>query len=182
MEMKTGMFDSIKKAPSRDRNPMLGTSCESYLQKRIQEEEQSSRIYHSMSMWLNNEGYTGAAKLWAKYSAEEMGHANWSREYLLSMGITPNTPTLTAEPNMYAGLPAIVELSYDHEVAITKSIKEMGDHAMKENDHMLYTLVGQYLKEQVEEHDKMQNWIDKLKTFGSDPIALRWLDEEMGEA
>jgi ferritin len=164
----------------RDRNPLFSSSCESLLQNRIQQEEQSSRIYHSMSMWLNNEGYSGAASLFAKYSAEENAHAGWSRDYLLAMGITPNTPALTSEPSSYQSLPQIIEKAYDQEIEITKQIKEIGQHAMKEGDHMLYTLVAQYLKEQVEEHDKMQTWIDKLKTFGTDKIALRWLDDEMG--
>lgn len=177
---KKKIFSSII-TNSREKNPLLADSCTSYLQSRIQQEEQSSRKYHSMSMWLNNEGYTGAASLWKKYAEEEMSHADWSRDYLLAMGVTPNTPMLSAESNVYQGLPQIIELSYDHEVEITKQIKDLATHAMKEGDHMLYTLTSHYLKEQVEEHDKMQNWVDKLKTFGTDKIAMRWLDEEMSK-
>jgi len=158
------------------RNPLLSDECLNTLQYRIQQEEQSSRIYLSMSLWLDNEGYSGAAKLWKKYSEEEMTHANWSREYLLSMGVTPNTPTLTSEPSVYQGLPQIVELSYNHEIDVTKQIKELGDKAMKVNDHMLYTLVGQYLKEQVEEHMKFQDLIDKLRSFGTSKEQLFQLD------
>ena len=51
---------------------------------------------------------------------------------------------------------------------------------MKKGDHMLYTLTSHYLKEQVEEHDKTQTWMDKLTAFGTDKIALRLLDNEMG--
>ena len=134
-----------------------------------------------MSMWLNNEGYSGAASLWLKYSQEEMAHADWSRQYLLAMGITPNTPALNAETSIYSGLPQIIEISYDHEITITNQIKELADSALKKGDHMLYTLTSHYLKEQVEEHGKMQDWIDKLKSFGTDKIAMRWLDEEMGK-
>ncbi len=165
----------------RERNPLLSNECIETLQYRIQQEEQSSRIYNSMSMWLNNEGYSGAASLWLKYSQEEMGHADWSRQYLLAMGITPATPALTSETKVYLGLPQIIEMSYDHEIVITKQIKKLADSALKKGDHMLYTLALQYLKEQVEEHGKMQDWIDKLKTFGTDKLALRWLDEEMGK-
>jgi len=162
------------------RNPLLSDECVNVLQYRIQQEEQSSRIYQSMSLWLNNEGYSGAASLWMKYSQEELVHADWSRNYLLSMGITPNVPLLTAEPNVYQGLPQIIDASYEHEITITKQLKELADKAFKTGDHMLYTLAAQYLKEQVEEHDKMQTWVDKLKTFGTDKIALRMLDDEMG--
>ena len=162
------------------RNPLLSDECVNVLQYRIQQEEQSSRIYQSMSLWLNNEGYSGAASLWMKYSQEELVHADWSRNYLLSMGITPNVPLLTAEPNVYQGLPQIIDASYEHEITITKQLKELADKAFKTGDHMLYTLAAQYLKEQVEEHDKTQTWVDKLKTFGTDKIALRMLDDEMG--
>jgi ferritin len=45
---------------------------------------------------------------------------------------------------------------------------------------MLYELSLKFLKEQVEEHDKMQTWVDKLEAFGTDKLALRLLDNEMG--
>ena len=130
-------------------------------------------------MWLNNEGYTGAASLWKKYSDEEMAHADWSRTYLLSMGVTPEVPVLAAQSTSYTGLPAIIKASYDHEIVITKQIKDMASDAMKKGDHMLYELCLKYLKEQVEEHDKTQTWVDKLSAFGEDKIALRLLDDEM---
>lgn len=161
---------------------MIEESCIKYLQFRIQQEELSSRLYLSMSMWLNNEGYTGAAKLWKNYSQEELVHADWSRTYLLSMGVTPETPLLAAQPTSFAGgLPQIIKDSYDHEILVTKQIKEMASDALKKGDHMLYELCLHYLKEQVEEHDKTQTWLDKLNLFGEDKIALRLLDEEMGE-
>ena len=37
------------------------------------------------------------------------------------------------------------------------------------------------IKQQVEEHDKMQNWVDQLEAFGTDKLALRLLDDEMGK-
>lgn len=161
---------------------MIEDHCIKYLNYRIQQEELSSRIYLSMSMYLNNEGYTGAAALWKKYSDEEMVHANWSREYLLAMGVTPETPVLEAQPTSYAGLPEIIRKSYDHEIVVTKQIKEMASETLKKGDHMLYELCLKYLKEQVEEHDKTQTWLDKLNTFGEDKVALRLLDNEMGSA
>lgn len=163
------------------RNPLLSDECLNTLQYRIQQEELSSRMYLSMSMWLNNEGYSGAASLWKKYSEEELSHANWSRDYLLAMGVTPDVPMLAAQPTSYIGLPQIIELSYNHEIDVTKQCKELADKAFKGGDHMLYTLAAHYLTEQREEHSKMQDWTDKLNAFGTDKIALRLLDNEMGE-
>ena len=171
----------IKRPYKKSHNPMIDEHCIKNLQYRIQQEEESSRLYLSMSMWLNNEGYTGAAKLWQKYADEEMTHAGWAREYLLAMGITPAVPVLAVQPTTFSGLPQIIRDSYDHEIVVTKQIKVMATGALKEGDHMLYELCLRYLKEQVEEHDKTQTWLDKLNTFGDDKIALRMLDEEMGE-
>lgn len=173
------MADFVKRPYKKSHNPMIDEHCIKYLNYRIQQEELSARIYLSMSMWLNNEGYSGAASLWKKYSDEEMGHANWSRDYLLAMGVTPETPALEAQPLSYTGLPEIIRASYEHEITVTKQIKAMASEAQKKGDHMLYELCLKYLKEQVEEHDKTQTWVDKLSAFGEDKIALRLLDNEM---
>ena len=174
------MADFVKRPYKKTHNPMIDEHCIKNLQFRIQQEEESSRLYLAMSMWLNNEGYIGAAKLWKKYSQEELIHADWAREYLLAMGVTPETPVLTVQPTTFEGLPAIIRASFDHEILVTKQIKAMATEALKQGDHMLYELCLRYLKEQVEEHDKTQTWVDKLVSFGEDKIALRMLDEEMG--
>ena len=70
----------------KEHSPLISKKTIDLLQYRIQEEEMSVRIYLSMAMWLENEGYVNASKLWKKYSAEENTHADWAREYLLSFG------------------------------------------------------------------------------------------------
>jgi ferritin len=164
---------------SIDHNPLISTECIDYLNYRVQQEEYSSRIYLAMSMWLDNSGYVNAAKLWKNYSTEELAHADWSRTYLLSMGVQPSTPMLNAPNQNFSGLPEIIKTSFDHELTISMQIKDLASDAMKKGDHMLYELALKFLKEQVEEHSKMQNWKDQLKAFGEDKIAMRLLDHEM---
>ena len=105
------MADLLKRPVRKGRNPLLDEESTKYLNYRIQQEELSSRIYLSMSMWLNNEGYSGAAQLWRKYSNEELTHADWAREYLLAMGVTPDTPMLASQALTYDGLPDIIKKS-----------------------------------------------------------------------
>ena len=83
------MAEGVKRPIRKGHNILIEEHCIKYLNYRIQQEELSSRIYLAMSLWLSNEGYLGAGALWRKYSNEEMGHADWAREYLLSMGVTP---------------------------------------------------------------------------------------------
>ena len=100
--------------PKSTDNPLLGQPCIDYLNYRIQQEEYSSRIYMSMSMWLNNKGYTGAAALWRTYSDEELKHADIARNYMLSFGIQPVTPRLDQPEQNFTGLPQIIQMSFEH--------------------------------------------------------------------
>lgn len=171
---------SSTKAPSiKGKNILLSDDCVEYLNYRVQQEEYSGRVYLAMSMWLDNNGYVNAAKLWRRYSNEEMAHSDIARTYLLSMGVQPETPVLESPEQTFTGLPEIIQMSYDHEIVVTKQIKELADDAMSKMDHMLYEFALAYLKEQVEEHNKMQNWVDQITAFGTDKVAMRLLDHEM---
>lgn len=163
----------------KSKNPLITDDCIKYLNKRIKEEDYSSRVYLAMSMWLDDKGFMNAAKLWRKYSDEERGHADLAREYLLDLGIRPLTPLLDQPIQDFSGLPQIIKDTYDHEMDITNQCKELASHAMKMGDHMLYQLAATYLKEQIEEMGKAQNWLDQLESFGEDKIAMRLLDHEM---
>lgn len=164
----------------KKRYSLISEESLKYLHYRIQEEEMSSRIYLSMSLWLEYTGFKNAAKLWRKYADEEMVHASWAREYLLAIDVMPIVPMLQDVRIKYEGLPDIIKKSYEHEIVITNQLKELAEHALKEKDHMLYTLASKYLVEQIEEHEKTTRWMDELKTFGSDKHSLRLLDNIMG--
>ena len=164
---------------SQKSNPLISKKTIDLLQYRIQEEENSARIYLSMSMWLENEGFLNATKLWKKYSSEENSHADWAREYLLSFGILPETPELKKVKSSYKGLPDIIQKSFDHEIEITLQLQKLAKHAIQIDDHMLYTLAEKYLKEQIEEHDKTQTLVDQLRSFGTNKHSMRLMNSAM---
>lgn len=179
MDSKPTLASVQRKPVVKEHNPLITEDCIKYLNYRIEQEEYSARIYLSMSMWLNDNGYLNGAKLWKKYSDEEMVHANDAREYLLAMGVQPTTPALDSPPQTFEGLPDIIQKSYEHEIEVTTQIKDLSSHALKMSDHMLYQLGLNYLKEQVEEHGKMQDLKDQLNAFGTDKIAMRLFDHEL---
>lgn len=162
-------------------NCMISSENIELLQFRINEEEKSSRIYENMSLWLSSTGFLGASALWSKYSKEELEHASWSKDYLLNLGIQPECRSIPSPTKSYEGFVAIVELSMQHEILVTKQCSELAKKALESSDFLLFTLASRYTKEQVEELGKMQNWLDRIKSFGSDKIALRLLDEEMSK-
>lgn len=146
---------------------------------RIQQEENSSRIYLAMSLWLGNMGYTGAEKVWKEYSDEELTHAQWAYDYLLNLNVIPVVPELDTPKGEFKGLPQIIAMSYQHEIMITDQVKALAKAAQEEGDFMLFELALKYCNEQQNELNKTQLWIDKLESFGTDKIALKLLDNEM---
>jgi len=150
------------------------------LNYRINQEEQSARIYQAMSQWLNFKGFSGASKLWKKYSLEELIHADWAVEFLLSLNLLPELRQIQNEVNDYTGLKQIVALSYKHELLILSQCKVLSKTAFEEGDFLTFTLAQKYVSEQIEELDKLQYWIDRLALFGDDNSSLLLIDNEMG--
>lgn len=173
---------SSKGKKSNKRSVLISETNIQLLQYRISQEDRSNRYYLAMSLYLNNNGYLNAAKLWRLYADEELTHVDWAREYLLSLGIQPETPALEQQPFEFNGLGDVIEKSCEFMIEITNQLKELGTSALSDNDHMLYGLAQKYLTDQIEGLNKFQNWADQLKTFGSDRIALRLLDTAMGKA
>lgn len=165
---------------STEKTQIISKECIKLLNFRVEQEEQSSRLYHSMSIWLNDNGYMGASKAWQADADGEMVHAGWAKEFLLDLGIKPLIPALKEPPQIFAGLPDIIKKSYDHEVLVTKQCSDLAKHALKDGEPLLLQLAMRYMTEQQEELGKIQTILDKLSAFGEDGVALRLLDTELG--
>lgn len=165
---------------NKPKNPFASSSVVNILNYRIEQEESSSRLYHAMSIWLNNNGFMGAAKAWQQDADDEMKHAQWAKEYLLDMGIQPTIPALVKPIQTFTGLCDIIKQSYKHEIMVTEQCNDLAKGAMKAGDHLLYQLANRFLQEQQEELGKVQTLLDKLEAFGEDKVALRLLDNELG--
>lgn len=169
-----------KQSPG-SKNPFASEDTIKFLNYRIEMEESSSRLYEAMSLWLNNEGYLGAAKAFKKDAEDEMTHAQWAKQYLLDMGIQPSLPALPKPEQGFTGLEQIFQKSYDHEILVTEQCNELATKAMKSGDHLLYQLASKYLAEQQEELGKAITRLDRIAIVGSEKTALLIIDKELGE-
>lgn len=151
------------------------------LQYRINQEEISSRLYKAMSRWLEMKGFVGAAKLWGKYSEEELDHVKWVDEYLQNLAILPETRKIEEQPKTFKGLPNIVALSYKHEVEILNQCTELYNKALEVGDKMTATLAHKFVEEQNDELGKLQLWIDMFDLYGDTGASLLMIDKEMGK-
>ena len=142
---------------------------------RISQEEISSRLYYAISIFLNYKGYSGAAKLFEKYSNEELVHAQWSYDYLLSLNILPDVRPITTptQGSEFKDLSNIIELTLKHENEITIQCNKFAKMCSDSGDLITFSLAQKYCKEQIEEMDKANYWVDRLNLFGNSPVAMR---------
>lgn len=150
------------------------------LNYRIEQEELSSRLYLSMSEWLTNQGYDGAAKMIHSWYEEEAEHAVWAREFLRSYNFLPEVRTIAAPTLSFSSLKDVIKKSLEHEIEITSQCNEL---ATKVNDVGCYCampLALKYIQEQADEIDKTTGWLDRLDLAGDDMAAILQIDAEMG--
>jgi len=133
------------------------------LEYRIQQEELSARLYSQMSMWLKDNGYGNLSKLYTEYSEEEMEHAQWSKDYLLSYGHIPKLSSLIAPESDFTCCEDILIKSLDHELEIESQCKELAKKGLDSNNPSLHSLGVKYCNEQVDEIDKTMELIDVFK-------------------
>jgi len=130
---------------------------------RITEELKASRIYRDMYVWLNINGYINIAKLYKKWSEEELEHMEKAENYLLKRNIKPVTGGVESFDQSFKSLMELFEKTLEYEILVEEQCKKFSMLAFKEGDITTFEFASFYLKEQVEEIDKIQTLIDALK-------------------
>ena len=150
------------------------------LNYRINQEEYSSRIYYSMSVWLDNNAYKSTS-LWKKYSEEELVHAKKASDFLLAFGIMPDILPIQSVDVNYKSLVDIIKQSFEHETEVSRQCEELYKAAVEDGNPMVIELARWFVAEQIEEMEKVQTLMDMLTTFGEDKLALMLIDERIAE-
>lgn len=161
----------------------ISDKIEQLLNLQIQKELTNSLLYQAMSNWLNFEGFTGAAKLYAKHAVEEMGHRDKFIKYMLESDAMPIIPSKTFDeiPNSFTGIDDIINSTLKREIETTESIKKINYQAMEDRDCITKTFLIDLLAEQIEEMDTAQGWVDRLELYKSTNSPIIMLDQEMGK-
>ena len=149
------------------------------LNYRIQQEEESSRIYEQFALWLDDKGFKNFAALYYKYASEELGHAKFAKDHLLAFGIEPQLTKLSAPDLDFNSLKEILTLTLEHEQEITEQCNELTKTAAALDDFPTMTLGMKYCAEQVEELDKAQTFVDQIETFGDSKEAMLTLEHNV---
>jgi ferritin len=147
------------------------------LNYRIQQEQYSSKVYEQMSLFLQNESYINSAKVWKKFSEEELEHAEIAKKYLMSFNVMPELMTIEEPMNDFIDLVDIIQKTYDLEVKVTEQVKVLSDKAFELKDWSLFSLSQEFTELQIQGMDEANTLLDVSK-MTTDKLIL---DKYIGE-
>ncbi|MBW6514548.1 MAG: ferritin [Candidatus Syntrophosphaera sp.] len=159
---------------------MISKKLEKAINEQINKELFSEYLYTSMQAWFAGQNMDGMANWMLAQSQEEHFHAMKFFNYLIERGGKVKLLAID-KPETEFGTPLKAFASaLEHEQIITKSINELMDLAIKENDHASRSFLQWYVDEQVEEESNVDNVVQKLKMIGNDMNGIFMLDRELG--
>lgn len=147
------------------------------LNTQIANELNSSRLYLAISQWADYNGYFGIAKLYRKYSEEELVHMNKIYSYLQDRNALPAVPATKMYATNFKDVQFVVNETFVHEKEVSGNWKDIWLAAMVEKDGHTFDLAMWFLHEQTEEEAKAINLNDKLERCGLDKIGIQLFDE-----
>jgi len=151
------------------------------INEQINKELFSEYLYISMQAWFANQNLDGMAAWMDAQGKEERFHAMKFYNYLIERGGKVElkaiaTPTVEFDNPLKA-----FKMALEHEQFITKSINELMDLAIKENDHATRSFLQWYVDEQVEEEASVDKIVNMLKMVGDNGHGIMMIDRELGQ-
>ena len=158
---------------------MIAKIVEEALNKQIQLEEQSSRIYMAMASWCEVNGFPGAAKFLYTHSDEERMHMTKLIKYLNDKGGYATLQVLEAPAKNFKSLQEVFERILEHEEFVTASINQLYEVAFTQKDYTTSQFLQWYIQEQIEEESLFKGVLDKFRLAGNQTGGLFHLDKEL---
>lgn len=128
--------------------------------------------YKAMACALDAMGLKVAAKFFFLQSAEEHEHATKIMKYLLEVGAPVELDAIPKPKGSYESIQDVAEAALDSEMAVTKSINEIMELAVKEKDFATQGMLQWFVTEQVEEVATMNDLISLCKLAGKNVLQI----------
>ena len=158
---------------------MLTKKLQDALNEQINKEFFSEYMYLSMSAYLESIEMEGFANYFNVQAQEEHFHAMKMFNFVHDKGGRVILKPLGEQKANFKSVLKVIEEALEHERFITKSINELMDVAIKENDHSVKSFLDWYVDEQVEEEATMGRLIAKLKLINGEGLGLLTIDNEL---
>lgn len=159
---------------------MLTKKLQDALNEQINKEFFAEYFYLSMSAYLESIELEGFANYFNVQAQEEHFHAMKMFNFVHDKGGRVILKSLKEPKSEFSSVVNVIEESLKHERFVTKSINELMDTAIKENDHSVKSFLEWYIDEQVEEEATISKLLAKLKLIKGEGFGLLTLDNQLG--
>ncbi len=158
---------------------MISTKLQEAINSQINKELFSEYLYLSMAAYCESENLDGIANFFHVQTKEEHFHAMKFFAYLNERGGRVKLMPIEGPQTDFKSIEDIFEQTLRHEQFVTKSINEIMDLAIKENDHATKSFLQWFIDEQVEEEATAEKLLHKVKLISGHPHGLFMLDKEL---
>lgn len=155
----------------------LGNALSDSLGKMYLHELVNQHIYDMISCYLDNLGLYHLSEYYAEWSQEEKNHADWVKDFMLSVGaMPPNGYELKVDKIDFVDMYTFVDKTVEREQLTTDMYNLCYETAMEENNGMAVNfIIGTMQKEQIEEENKASTLSDQIHHL-KDMQALQRFD------
>lgn len=159
---------------------MLSKIVQDGLNKQVAMEAASSQAYLAMASWCEIQpGLDGVTQFFYEQSDEERMHMLKLLRYINERGGFGVVPQLD-QPNItFVSLNKVFEDFLKHEIAVSDSINDLVDLALKEKDYATHNFLQWYVSEQIEEEALARMLNDKLELVGDDKGGIYLFDRDI---
>jgi ferritin len=158
---------------------MIKKTVESAINEQIKREEFSSRLYLSMAIWCEANGYPGAATFLYRQADEERMHQLKFVHYVNDCGGKAALMALSTPESHFESLSHVFKQVMEHEQYITASINDLYEVTLNEKDYTTGNFLQWYINEQIEEESTMSTILDKINLVGNDKSGMFHIDKEL---
>lgn len=158
---------------------MLSQKLQDAFNAQINKELYSEYLYLSMAAYCYTLDLDGFANYFMVQTQEEHFHAMKMFNFVNERGGKVILKQIDGPETEFKSVIDVYEKTYEHEQFVTKSINELMDVAMKENDHAAASFLKWFIDEQVEEEATVSKILAKLKLIGGEGHGMLMLDTEL---
>jgi ferritin len=119
-------------------------------------------MYRAMACWLDDQKWPASTNTFFKYADEEFTHMNKIYQYLFDKNCKAVVPTSDEQKQEFKDIKDMIEVALQHEMDVTKNWEDISTLSKEENDNTTYEFAQWFLKEQIEEEDKIRTIIEKI--------------------
>jgi ferritin len=157
---------------------MLSSKLQTELNNQMNNEFFAEYEYLSMAAYFHSINLDGIANYFHVQAQEEHFHAMKIFHFILDKGGKVELQQISKPDVTFSSPVAVFEKALAHEQKVTKSINDLMDEAIKENDHAVNSFLKWYVDEQVEEEALASKNLGKMQLINGQGEGLLILDQE----